>query len=122
MALGYNENVFTEPYRFEPERFELSKKSENFNPFQYLPFSAGPRNCIGQKFAQLEIKTVVSKMVRNFEILPALDELASKDGFVTTRFDSPKSDLPQHKYEPVLSAELTLKSENGVYLRLRERN
>ncbi|KAM7345241.1 cytochrome P450 4e2-like isoform 2-T2 [Cochliomyia hominivorax] len=121
MAMGYNDKSFPDPYRFKPERFDLSNRSEQINPFEYVPFSAGPRNCVGQKFAQLEIKTVVSKIVRNFEILPALDELASKDGYVSTVFGEHKFKKPQHKYEPILSAVLTLKSENGVHLRLRER-
>ncbi|EDW89347.2 uncharacterized protein Dyak_GE19199 [Drosophila yakuba] len=123
VMLGYNEKVFKDPHKFRPERFNLEKPG----PFEYVPFSAGPRNCIGQKFALLEIKTVVSKIIRNFEVLPSLDELVSKDGYISTTIGLPdaerkKRDPYRHKYDPVLSAVLTLKSENGLYIRLKERH
>ncbi|EDW31621.1 GL11221 [Drosophila persimilis] len=120
--LGYDDRVFKEPHKFRPQRFEEEKPG----PFEYVPFSAGPRNCIGQKFALLEIKTVVSKIIRHFEVLPALDELASKDGYIRTTLGLPptekrKRDLQQHKYDPILLVAMSLKSENGIYLRLKER-
>ncbi|KAH8285290.1 hypothetical protein KR054_007376 [Drosophila jambulina] len=123
LMLGYNDRVFKDPHRFQPERFEEQKPG----PFEYVPFSAGPRNCIGQKFALLEIKTVVSKIVRNFHVLPALDELVSKDGYISTTLGLPpaekaKRDAHIHKYDPILSAAMTLKSENGLYLRLKQRH
>ncbi|XP_065366483.1 cytochrome P450 4d2-like [Calliphora vicina] len=62
-------DYFSNPDDFKPERFE-SESDEKINPFAYTPFSAGPRNCIGQKFAMLEMKSTLSKMLRHFELLP----------------------------------------------------
>ncbi|XP_022219091.1 probable cytochrome P450 4d14 [Drosophila obscura] len=62
-------DYFPEPHKFVPERFSLERKGE-INPFAYTPFSAGPRNCIGQKFAMLEMKSTISKLLRHFELLP----------------------------------------------------
>ena len=73
---GRDPDYFKSPNEFIPERFDAdSIHAEKVNPFAYVPFSAGPRNCIGQKFAILEMKSTVSKMLRHFELLPLGDEV-----------------------------------------------
>ncbi|KAH8287211.1 hypothetical protein KR054_004323 [Drosophila jambulina] len=59
---------FESPNEFRPERFEGDMPQTH--PYAYIPFSAGPRNCIGQKFALLEMKSTVSKLLRYYELLP----------------------------------------------------
>ncbi|XP_066156623.1 cytochrome P450 4c3-like isoform X2 [Euwallacea fornicatus] len=87
---------FENPEEFIPERFEtLTGKL----PFSYTPFSAGLRNCIGQKFAMMELLCTVSKILRNFELSPA---------------------FPEHKLQIV--AESILISKNGVKISVHERN
>lgn len=90
--MNHDEKLFNDPEAFIPERFLSERSAETQNPFAYVPFSAGPRNCIGQKFAILEIKSIVSKLIRNFE-------------FKTTK--------ESEKY-PILSAELILRPENRI--------
>ncbi|KAM7353952.1 putative cytochrome P450 4ac1 [Cochliomyia hominivorax] len=74
---------FTDPNLFKPERF-FNEGTIKRHPFAFVPFSAGSRNCIGQKFALLEMKTIMVAILRNFEILPLtkLEDLTFQNGLV----------------------------------------
>ncbi|XP_025204857.1 cytochrome P450 4V2-like [Melanaphis sacchari] len=66
--LHRNEDIYPKPDDFIPERFFDEENKSKFI-FGYIPFSAGARNCIGQKYAMNQMKTVISTILRNAKIV-----------------------------------------------------
>ena len=62
--MHHDPNVFEEADRFRPERWSRIKPS----PYEYNPFSAGPRMCIGASFAMMEIKIVLAMLLQRFRV------------------------------------------------------
>ena len=93
----HNPTVWGEDHmEFKPERF-LPDAVARMDSHAFIPFSAGPRNCIGQNFALNEMKCTIAKVLLHFDI--AVDE--------------------NHHVE--LSPQITLKASNGIKLFFKER-
>ncbi|XP_075245186.1 cytochrome P450 4C1-like isoform X2 [Convolutriloba macropyga] len=67
-SIHHDPDIYNEPYKFNPDRWVNNEVPIEEYPFCYIPFSAGPRNCIGQKFAQMEEKLIIASIVRHFDL------------------------------------------------------
>jgi cytochrome P450 len=67
--------VYTNPERFDPDRFGPERAEHKRQAFSLVGFGGGPRSCIGMAFAQLEMKMIVSYLLRRYswELLPKQD-------------------------------------------------
>ncbi|NXR24740.1 CP46A hydroxylase, partial [Cinclus mexicanus] len=63
-VMGRMEKFFKDPLTFDPDRFSKDAPKPYYC---YFPFSLGPRSCIGQVFAQMEVKVVMAKLLQRFE-------------------------------------------------------
>ncbi|XP_051560418.1 cytochrome P450 3A30-like [Myxocyprinus asiaticus] len=66
-VLHRDPEYWTDPESFKPERFTKGNK-ESIDPYMFMPFGAGPRNCIGMRFAQVTMKLAIVEILQGFDI------------------------------------------------------
>lgn len=65
MGLHYDTENFPHPNKFDPNRF--NKAQENYNRDAYLPFGAGPRQCIAIRMGLLMVKAALVKLLSKYD-------------------------------------------------------
>lgn len=89
--------IYPNPDQFDPDNF-LPEKQAARHFYSFVPFSAGPRSCVGRKYAMLKMKIVLATIMRQFHI---------------------HSHLKEEDFR--LQADLILKREEGFQIRLEPR-
>jgi cytochrome P450 len=89
-------DLWERPDEFDPDRFATESAKASLKK-AYLPFSLGPRGCPGASFAMLEATLVIATLIGRYQLLP----------------------VPGHTPEP--ASRLTVRSRNGIKLRLEPR-
>lgn len=92
IGVHHDPELWDEPEKFMPERFLKSKKL----PENYYPFGAGPRMCIGNHFAMMEMVAVIRHLYANFEF-ELTQKKVKKIPLITLRPDSVNGILTKRK-------------------------
>ncbi|GBP77545.1 Cytochrome P450 9e2, partial [Eumeta japonica] len=67
---------YPHPDRFDPERFS-EKNKKDIQQFTFMPFGLGPRNCIGSRFALLELKVINAFTSKGLKVIPGIPVFGS---------------------------------------------
>ncbi|MGC7264371.1 cytochrome P450, partial [Mycobacteroides abscessus subsp. abscessus] len=60
--------LWTDPEKFDPERFAEPRSEHKKHRYAFAPFGGGAHKCIGMVFGQLEIKTVMHRLLRQYRL------------------------------------------------------
>jgi cytochrome P450 len=85
-----HKRLWDDPDAFDAERFSPERRKA-LHRFQYIPFGAGPRTCVGARFAMAEALTILACWLANWRFRPVPGREVRVSGMVTLR---PKGGLP----------------------------
>lgn len=72
------EHVFNDPEKFDPDRYAEGREEHKI-PYAYLGFGGGMHSCMGQNFAFVQVKTILSVLFRMYDIELLCDEFPTPD-------------------------------------------
>jgi cytochrome P450 len=79
-----HKRLWDQPDAFDPDRFAPGRGQERHR-FQYLPFGAGPRTCVGARFAMAEALTILAQWLCRWRFAPLPGWRVKPSGMVTLR-------------------------------------
>ncbi|HEX2618922.1 MAG TPA: cytochrome P450, partial [Phototrophicaceae bacterium] len=97
-VLHRDPRFFDQPLKFDPERFAPGRE-ETITPYAYLPFGGGPRVCIGNSFAMMEVQLLMATILQRYRLT-----------------------LVPGQGEPELEPLIVLQPKGGIHMQLEPRN
>ena len=94
------EEIWSQPFRFDPERFAPGREEHKRHPFAWVPFGGGAHMCLGQHFAYMQVKALMAQLleavpagmrvilVGDREQLPSVDAGAVLSDLLPPRFEN----------------------------------
>jgi cytochrome P450 len=74
--------VFHDPDRFDPDRFAPPREEDKQYPYSLVTFGGGPRVCIGQHFANIEVKALIAHVLSRYTLTPVEGQHPVHAGFL----------------------------------------
>ncbi len=83
-GLHHSNDLWDEPKKFKPERFAKARKKER-HPYSFLPFGGGPRLCIGNNFAMMEMQMILVHLIQKYDFEMVKNQKIELQPMVTLR-------------------------------------